>query len=441
MHNASMPISLLAIITAVVLFVQAYHPRWQGHLQVDVVLHHLQSLYFQQQGTFSGVMMNEYQPGAYWFFLVPHLLASLSTSFDAYRAATIFTNASLLIAHGWLYWRFGPSKSVYALLSIVLAAGPILLYRFDLIVSLLVLSSWLLHMRKRTLSAVFLVGLATAIKLYPAALLPFMIAPALHQRSWQHLGLLAAVAMIGLALPIAPFLLFAGTPADIAASFEAQQIKPVGLDSAWGTLLTVTRYGTSPTYHFAIDSAHGIHGFTAPTTILPLQFYNWAWIIPVGITLFASAPRAGRPPTANPLIPLLTLTVFTMTQKVINPQYLWWFASLFPLVIWQNRARRNSALMLLLLGLIATQAVYPMYYSNFIAWFQRAPFQGNEPAGWLVGTAVLRNVLLAALLMLLIKEALRQKLLKPPPYKQVLTLWRHSPPQPETRRAHVPATT
>lgn len=381
-----------ALTTATILFMQAYHVRWVPHLQSDVIIHFYQALHFQQTGSWSGVTVNEYQPGALWFFMVPAALGSFQENFDIYRSATFFLNGLLLVLHIIFFWLWGPKHSPWIFLFITLASGPILLYRFELAVSLLVLVSWWLFSRRHVPLAVLLLGLATATKLYPIILLPFLIGAAVRQRHWRLVRSIVLFFGLGLALPTLPYVA-AASWGDLRDSFSHQTIKPVGLDSLWGSGLGVY-YQQVLQQRPVLDAGHGIHGIAPEAALRPLSFFNYFWIVPTGlvITLLLVLYR-GRS-LADPLIPLIVIMTFLLSAKVINPQYVWWFFSWLPLLPLKDYSWfwRGSVLVLTGTALVLTQLVYPLYYDDFLNYFY-----GRSAATLFFNLSVLRNLCLTAL--------------------------------------------
>jgi hypothetical protein len=398
--RSAITLPLVAAAVACLLFAQTFNANWAGHLQTDVIIHHQQALQYAATGSWSNISFNEYQPGALWFFLTPHLLASWQDNWDAYRTGTLFLNGLLLLAHLALFKRFGPASAPWVFLALAAAAGPILLYRFDLLVSLLVLISWLLVYHHLWSWSAFVLGVATATKLYPIVVLPLVLLEAWRTRQWGTLARLLGCFAAGVAIVVVPFLLFGGSLAGIATSFDKYAVKPVGLDSLWGSALTLGWQVFAATLP-VLDSANGIHGIAPASALVPLRWYDLAWVVPVGIFLATLAGTTKRIDARDALLPVIVLTLFTLSAKVINPQYLWWFVSLLPLVslkhwpAWHQAALISTAL----LSLVLTQLVYPLHYNEFLDWFY-----GRSPSSGLFIISLIRNGLLLGFLALLVTD-------------------------------------
>ena len=78
------------IVVIAILFYQAQIPLWKNHLQVDVVTFFNRAKYFFTSCSWTGLQINEYQPGALLFFLVPLLIVGSKASYLAYLNVFIF---------------------------------------------------------------------------------------------------------------------------------------------------------------------------------------------------------------------------------------------------------------------------------------------------------------------------------------------------------------
>jgi len=396
-------ILLLLLGLAVVLIGQAYHPAWSGHLSSDVLIHHNQVIKYAQEKSWSNIRFKEYQPGALWFFMVPRWLTGGQDNFEFYRAATIFVNSILILMHAWLFHRWGPRGANWLLGGMLLAMGPLLLYRFDLIVSLLVLGAWLLATGKHWHWSGLVMGLAVVTKLYPIVLLPVLVAE--RWRDKKLAGVLQYLVWfgVGIALLAVPFLMWGGSLADIADSLDAYKVKPVEFSSLWANFLTIEQMMLGGG-QLVIDGAHGVQGIAEVSAVFPLQFYNFYWVVPTGFVLIAILWYWRGRSYLHPIIPIIVLTVFTLSAKVLNPQYLWWFLAwlpLLPLKLWPKRTRRNL-ITVVLASLILTQIIYPLRYYDLLNWYY-----GYSSDGGIFVLLLMRNSLLVIWLLMLINRAQR----------------------------------
>lgn len=392
---------LLPVVIGV-LVVQAYHPLWRPHLQVDVVTFQLRAVYFLDHASWAGLGHNEYQPGALWFFVLLGPLSAAAHNFDAFLTATILVNAALLVGHFYLFARYGPRHAPLVLLVLALASGPILLHRFELIVSLIVLVAWFRFRFLDTSGGAFLLGIATAIKVYPVVLLPVILVAAARRRFGSAIEAGLAFAG-GLAIPVGLYLATGGTIAALREALSFHQSKPVGLEGVVGVSVMLVQWLLG--LPLRITPGFGVHGFTSDVPLLTNSVLDLVWLVPTGLVFLAIVWLSSRRGLANPVYALVLLMVFVIFSKVLNPQYLWWFLVFLPWVAasWWSPARWVLVVAIAAASLLLTQLIYPINYSEYLAWFNQP---GQSP--WLFIASVVRNVLLLLLLGLTLPEIYRR---------------------------------
>jgi len=261
-----------------------------------------------------------------------------------------------------------------------LALGSVVLSRFDLWPACVVAAAAaaLLCGWWRLGSA--LLGLAVAVKLYPAALVPLAVVSA-----WRRAGPRGAAVALGLAVGVAavvflPF--FALAPGGVWHSVTGQLRRPLQIESLGSAVLLAAHHALG--LGVTVSTSHGSQNLagTGPDTLaavlsgLQLLFLVWVW--------FGYA--TGRLELVTALA--AALVGFVAFGKVLSPQFLIWPIAIVPLV----RGRRGLAGMsLLAAALVLTQLWFPFRYWDFA--------NHLEPtASWLVLT---RDVVLVALAVLL----------------------------------------
>jgi hypothetical protein len=383
----------LGIGVASLLFWQSFNAGWQGHLQTDVIIHHQQAQVWWQDKSWQNIDFKEYQPGALLWFVVPHILEGFKNNYGVYLNATLFLNWGLILAHGWLYWKEGRTESVLIFLLMLAAMGPILLFRFELLVSLLVLQGWRYWRQNNNILSGSLIGLAVAIKLYPVVLLSVLYKGG---RKWLLGLILGGGSLINL------FVWSGGSSTDIQAGLTGYSIKPVSLDSVWGSILSLSGL-VWPERSLNVSSDQGIHGFIEPSIVWPLDIYNYVWVIPLLVLL--AVFRRRKINYKSWWVIFSVLGVFVMSSKIINPQYVWWFLCCLPLVIKDLRPKEK---LLLggggLLALYLTQIVYPVNYFEFLDWYYN-----RSQANGLIVAMIFRNIILLGIVGLAIKMALQDR--------------------------------
>ncbi|MEX1997423.1 MAG: glycosyltransferase family 87 protein [Candidatus Andersenbacteria bacterium] len=383
---------LLLVLVLTILVTQAYHPSWRSHLQVDVVVFQMRALHFLQQGTWANVGYNEYQPGALWFFAWLAWLTPTPFNFDAYLTVVVLVNLGLILAHGYFFSRYGHRYALLFFAILVGAMGPILFYRFELIVSLLVLIAWRFFQKKNFPLAATLLGLACAIKVYPVILLPLFMAEAVARRQMRNIIWTVEFFALGLVLPVVLFIALGGSLSETLTSVNVHQLKPVGLEGLWGTLITLGQQIAG--IPLRITPSYGVHGFTPDLPGLTTGFLNNFWLLPYGVTLAYIYWRGRQRGYSDAGLAFMLILVFVFFSKVLNPQYLWWYISFLPLVplAWYDRGRWSLIILTACLSLVITQVIYPVRYSEFLDWFNG---RGSNPATFYL--SILRNVLILIL--------------------------------------------
>ncbi|HSH21461.1 MAG TPA: hypothetical protein VK992_02435, partial [Candidatus Caenarcaniphilales bacterium] len=392
---------LLPVVIGV-LVLQAYHPLWRPHLQGDVVTFQLRAAHFLDNSSWAGLGYNEYQPGALWFFVLLGRLTPAVHNFDGFLTATVLANAALLAAHFAFFAWLGPRTAAPVFLALALAAGPILFHRFELLVSLIVLVAWLLFRFRSFAGAALLLGMAVAMKVYPAVLLPLVVVAAARRR--REAGVLTAVAFAaGVAIPTGLYLVTGGTPTELVEALRFHQQKPVGLEGVVGTVVMLVQWTLGMPVR--ITPGFGVHGFTSDLPLLTNSVLELLWIVPTGLLFLAIVWRFRRRGLAHPAFAFALLLVFVVFAKVLNPQYLWWFLVFLPWIppAWWGTLRWRAVLVAAIAALLLTQVVYPIFYSDYLAWFQQ---QFDSAALFYLG--LLRNALLLVLLGLTLVALYRQ---------------------------------
>jgi len=394
----------LAVLAVILLLTLARLPEWRDHMQVDIGAFHGRSSHFLTHGTWQGVGYDEYQPGALWFFVLLGWLSFAPSNYDAFFAMLMVANVLLIFGHVAFFLRNGSRWAALSLVLLAAAAGPILLFRFELLVSLLVLCAWALAQRRSYIASAIVLGVATVIKVYPAVFLPLLLAEVLRRK--QYADSVAAAAGFGLGIIVPTLLTMAyGFPLpEIIQSVQVHQLKPIGLEGLWANIIVPLQ----ALLHIPLrmTPAYGVHGLTSDLPHFGNWFFGNIWMLPTGLTFLAILWTHRKKGYSEPAPWLLLLFAFTLFAKVLNPQYLWWFLSLLPLVAFPALSRRTWIVCLVFAAasLILTQIIYPLYYTEFLDWFYK-----NAPYLSLFVIMAARNLLLLALFIVLCVKALPAK--------------------------------
>lgn len=365
-------ISLLFLtLTATILLLLAKYPSWENHLQVDISIFYSRAYFFLTNLNLHGIQNNEYQPMALLFFVFLSPILLIQNSVDAYILAFLFINCLLIFILAYLYVKMSNQRSLFVYSLILLFTGPIILYRFELLVTtFVILSFYFWKQRKFSWSAIFL-AIATLTKVYPIILLPYFMIKLSTQKFSKSITYLATYMVTVIVFLLLFFAIFQINFSDLnnALSYHAQ--KSISFESSWAivvTLLNMITTGNPP----PLETHHRMWAIDRNFIFAPLWFYNFFWILPVGFLYvkFLKHNRSNENLDINFLL-LLILTLLT-TSKVFAPQYLIWYMLLIPLintnVLLSNKSWVLSFFLILLITFL-TQIIYPLFFSNFIEFF------------------------------------------------------------------------
>jgi len=397
---------LLAFVLVVV-FWQAQMPQWRHHLEADPITFHNRTIHFLTTSSWAEMGYNEYQPGALWFFVLIGKLAGNGANYSAFLKTLVLANILLIIAHFVFFSRYSHKYAPILFSLLVLAAGPILLFRFELIVSLLVLVAWHLFQQKKYGWSAFMLALGTSVKLYPAILFPLLILDILLRKNWRKISVTVLAFVAGITLPLLSFFLLGGDFGGFLRSLEVHSLKPVGIEGLWGNLLAFMNMGFGSSFN--VSPGYGVYGITPSSSLLSIDNLNKLPII-ITIILLAIIGWFYRKRGYREVgLAFIVIFVFTFLGKVLNPQYLWWFLVFLPLLPlkWFSKIGWATIYIMAFGSLIMTQVIYPLNYNAFLEWF-KAPIAAS---GFLVLLSS-RNLLLFIILGLGVFALVRSRMSK-----------------------------
>jgi Glycosyltransferase family 87 len=270
-----------------------------------------------------------------------------------------------------------------------LALGSVVLSRYDLLPAALTAGAVaaLLWRRERLGSAAL--GLATAVKVYPAVILPLVLAHVWRRHGPREAGRCAAWFGAAVGVVVVPFVVV--SPGGVLDSATRQLSRPLQIESLSSSFLLAAHhlFGLGIT----MRSGHGSQNLagTLPDVLAALQS-----LAAVGVVVALWVAYARGPAEPDRLVRYVagTVVAFVALGKVLSPQFLVWLIPLVPLV----RGRRGLAASGLLLGaLVLTQLWFPFRYWDLALAF-------DETASWLV---LARDLVLLALLAVLTLPRLR----------------------------------
>jgi uncharacterized membrane protein len=297
----------------------------------------------------------EYPPGALPLFIAPALFTSTRSMYDHAFAGMMLMVAAVLMA---VVRRIGRElqrgsetaprpRLVVPVLIVVL--GSVAVTRFDLVPAALMTTSLLLVIKGRHRLGALALGIAIAVKLYPAVALPLIIIHVARRAGYRAAAGATAIVVGVVAAAYAPFVLLSA--GGVRYSLSVQLFRSLEIESIGGSLyVAIHRAFGIPLakqtsyYDFGSHSAHTI-GLVSDA--LGLAIIGALWIA-YGLTHASPASLVRYTAAA--------VTAFVAFGKVLSPQYLLWLVPLVPLVVGR---RGRVATGLLGVACLLTAAAFP----------------------------------------------------------------------------------
>lgn len=306
----------------------------------------------------------EYPAAAAMFMAFPALLrgAPYSTVFVLQMVLVDLLMLGLLVFWGM---RRGSWAGAWFWLAAVPLLGPVALGRFDLVPTLFAAGGLMASAAAAPLTAGVLFATGASVKLWPALLVPIVLA--LHRGGGR---LLAAGSAVGLAVvglvawfgELKYLLSFLTYQQDRGLEIEAVPALPLMIQGADGL-----RRDISITFGFGAWEVHGpgeellllIADLGLVAVLLLVAWLTWRVRRSVGS---ATAERG----QAAVVLGVVLMTGFLLFDKVLSAQYPLWIAGLVALALcWPNSPLRPVVLPLCGV-LLLTQLVYPIYFQDLV---------------------------------------------------------------------------
>jgi hypothetical protein len=372
--------------TRVVLLAVSLHPRiYSAALFGDVRLYGAKvERMFQGELPYRDVAI-EYPPGSVPFTILPALAVGTGAGYRfafavemvavdglglyaAARLARLLDGGRLRIPLAWVWG--------------MLAIGPLLLLRFDLVPAVCVLLAVLAAAKDRPGAAAAALGYGTAAKLYPAVLAPLLVlglVPALGW--WRSLRRTVPAFLAGFAVTVVPALALSVQGTLGAVLYHLA--RGVQIESLWASAIgiahvvaglparTVVGFGA-----YDLDSSVSGAAKTLSSVLTPVVLAAAAWLV-----WRRSRRQGGLGPSDWAGVMALGVFAFVLPTRVLSPQYLVWLCA--PMVGLAERAHGRRALRVLATAAVLSQVIFPFRYDQLR---HLAPFD--------VGLLATRNLLL-----------------------------------------------
>jgi hypothetical protein len=336
----------------------------------------------------------EYPPGSVPFTIVPALVGGTGAGYRlAFACEMLLVDAVGL----WAATRLasvvdhGRRRIPLAYVLAIVAMGPLLLLRFDLVPAVCVLLAAAMAAEGRPGWAAAALGYGTAAKIFPGVLAPMLVLGLVPALGWRR-SLLRTVPpfLAGFGLTVVPALLLSvGGTAD-SVLFHVQ--RGVQIESLWANAIGLLDV-------LGVLQARTVNGFGAYD--LSSSVSGAAKLLSGVATLAALAAaawlvwrRARRDGGLGPADWAAAFTVgvfaFVLPTRVLSPQYLVWLCA--PMAALAAGLAGRRALWVLVAAAAVSQVIFPFRYAQLRRLY---PFD--------VGLLTLRNLLLVAACVLVVR--------------------------------------
>ncbi|MCN9239192.1 DUF2029 domain-containing protein [Streptomyces sp. RY43-2] len=322
------------------------------------VTHEVSSLYAHwydglAHGAFpAGDHLWQYPPGAGAVLLAPGLLPSL-TYLQAFVVLTLLTDAVITLALARAGTRPGRSLRGAALWT---AGLPLLLHlplaRYDVEVTAFAVLALLVWPRSPRAYGVF-AALGALVKVWPALTLIGAPRGRTTREAWTA-AVLAAAALLAL---------FAALFRDPFDFLRQQGGRGVQIESLGGTVLMFARHAGWPghaRYQYGAEEFVGPHVQTVATCSLALTGAAFALLL-----LWRLRARHWTPATPYDAA-LAAVLLFTVTSRVISPQYMVWLIGLTAVCLTSQHTTQRAVAPLVLTASAVSAVVYPAFYGQVV---------------------------------------------------------------------------
>jgi hypothetical protein len=336
----------------------------------------------------------EYPPGALVPFVLPALVTSSQDAYDSVFRATMIAAlaaAAALIVLSLAALRASPRRialSVGAFLVGTALLGPFILTRFDIFATTVTLAAvCAILYRRRNLGPVLL-GVAIATKIYPAVILPLLVA-----RAWRREGRTEALRRLALTLAASllvylPFAIV--SPDGVLRSIWRQLGRPLQIESLGaGALLALHHVFLMP---LGWASSSGSQNLTGAVSTVAAGLTTLAGVAALALVWVRYARGEIESDERFVRYAAAAVVAFVAFGKVVSPQFLMWLLGIVVLV--QGR-RGVAAMALLVAGCGLTRLWFPRSYWELVKQF-------DPTASWLV---LVRDLVLVALFAVLVVRA------------------------------------
>ncbi|RSS60805.1 DUF2029 domain-containing protein [Streptomyces sp. WAC07061] len=298
-------------------------------------------------------IMWQYPPAAAAVFLSPDLLPFL-TYFQAFVALTVLCDGVVLLG---LVRAARRSDGSMAGALLWLAALPMMMAtpfaRYDIQVTLLAVFA-LLALRSRPRAGGVVAGIGAMVKVWP--LLTLLGTP--RGRSTRDAVVAAALSCVAL------LAVFAALFSDTLGFLGNQGDRGVQVESLGGSVLMAARF--LDLWPGWIDFQYGAFEYIGPY-VADIARASLALTLAGFLLLLLWRVRANHWTSATPFdAALCAILVFTVTSRVISPQYMIWLLGLAAVCLTSRNTTQRPVAWLLVAANALTTLIFPVWYADIL---------------------------------------------------------------------------
>ena len=346
----------------------------------------------------------EYPPLALLSFLLPALLFSSQPAYSlAFAAQMLLIDLVVLYLltafASRLQMKTWHVLGIYTLL--LLAIGPIVAARYDLLPAMLVLAALYAFISNRNKTAWTALALGTATKLFPAIIAPIFAIYLLRKRQYAKMILSGIVFISILAALVLPWVILSSEGFGQFLSYHTE--RGLHSESSYGSALLVG--DTLELTQVRGELSFGSWNIRSPAADNLAAAATYISIVLLLILYALYARRLWKQPeddgemaTAALMLRycLLAVLILLLSSKLFSVQFLVWLIPLLPLV-WGRW--RHIPWIIFMVAAVMTQFIYPY---NYLEFEMKTPY--------LVGMMAGRNFLLVVMAIVLILPIKRRQI-------------------------------
>lgn len=374
------------------------HPAYYMHLFPDVFAFFDRATFFWENGSLLNLGHNEYQPGAIAFFISLSPVFLIDTTIETYKWALFAANSIFILLISLILIKMKKTEGIFLMSLLLVFLGPILLFRFDLLVIFLtILSFYCWEIKKKDLSMVVL-AFAVITKVYPIIFLPYLLwsqfksgqenntvttnRPTIYftnirsilfqsfktDRKLEPFYLFFTFTTAFLAYLLAYTYFFQIDLSATWTSYNFHNLKSVATESIWATVIYFIHFISGQSLP-GMESAYGINAIARSEVYPPIQFYNYFWTLPLGIAYLLYFLKNKSWDKIDYKFLTFVLLLFLIFSKVLSNQYLGWFLFMLPLIDIRTILKKTWIIniFVLVISIILHTYIYPLNYSGWLS--------------------------------------------------------------------------